>query len=105
MPGVKKAFAFLRVCDVPDVTRQKMAIGARHRLFLRACVSALKSCGQAFKRCLFFILMSPNQGVALVDPEFLFRAAVIPFQGHNFFEARPILHSNPSPSVLSSEEI
>jgi len=30
--------------DMPDVTREKMAVGARHRLSLRLYVFAQKSC-------------------------------------------------------------
>jgi len=39
----EKFLLMAAVGDVPDVTGQKMAVGARHRMSLRACVSTEKN--------------------------------------------------------------
>jgi hypothetical protein len=54
------------VSEVPDVTGQKMAVGAGHRFSLRACVSPSKKRRQVPGPLLFCDLMSRDQYVTQV---------------------------------------
>jgi hypothetical protein len=56
------------VRDVPDVTGKKMAIGARHRLCLRAPVSTQEAGSKPLSHATYAILCRLNKRLRWSDP-------------------------------------
>jgi hypothetical protein len=56
------------VHDVPDVTGEKMAVGARHRLVLRAPVSSKKTSAKLLSRAFYAILCRLINTLRWSDP-------------------------------------
>jgi hypothetical protein len=70
------------VSNMPDMTRKKMAVRARHRLCLRETFSLQKNAFYAGRTRYLYSLLSVNQRVAPGDP-----LGVTPFKN---FSARSV---------------